>query len=215
MDITSTKQLEESTQTQSNFIEIKEKVSLRLVSKIVGVKEHNLDIKGKRRGIICPVAMEEWEAQTEDRTINKAIQCPVCKSTNFPDRRVKTQFIALAIDDAGKVGVLKKGPSVFKPIMELIDAGYTLSETPIIISKKGTGLDTEYSVIPTKGKDAPLTEAEQQAVADFQEEYDLDQRSQPMTYENIERKMKGEDPIFDDQPKAAKNDEIKPEEIKF
>ena len=198
MDITSTKQLEESTQTQSNFIEIKDKVTLRLVSKIVGVKEHNLDIKGKRRGITCPVAMEEWEAQTDDRPINKAIQCPVCKSPNMPDRRVKTQFLALAIDDAGKVGVLKKGPSVFKPIMELIDAGYTLSETPIIITRKGTGLDTEYSVIPTKGKDAPLNETDQQAVTDFQAEYDLDQRSQPMSYDNIERKMKGEDLVFDD-----------------
>lgn len=75
MDITSSKQLEESTQVQSNFIEIKEKVTLRIVSKIVGVKEHNLEIKGKRRGIICPVAMEEWEAQTDDRPINRAIQC--------------------------------------------------------------------------------------------------------------------------------------------
>lgn len=83
--------------------------------------------------------------------------------------------------------------------MDLIEAGYTLSETPIIISRKGTGLDTEYSVIPTKGKDAPLTEEEQQAVADFQQSYDLNQRSQPMSYENIERKMKGEDLIFDDQ----------------
>jgi predicted Zn-ribbon and HTH transcriptional regulator len=212
MDITSAKQLEEATQNQSNFVEIKdgEKATLRIVSGIKGVKEHNLKIKDQNRSIICPEAMEEWEAQTEDREVNRTIKCPVCKSTNMQDRRVSTKFVAIAIDENGKVGVLKKGPSVFKTIMDLIEAGYSLNETPVLISRKGTGLDTEYSVIPTKGKDAPLTDEEKQAVADFQEGYDINQYTQPMSYENIERKLKGEAPVFEDkEPKG----EINVEEI--
>jgi predicted Zn-ribbon and HTH transcriptional regulator len=200
MDITSTKQLEESTQAQNNFIEIKdgEKATLRIVSGIKGVKEHNLEIKGKRRGITCPEAMEEWEAKEEDRPINSAIKCPVCKSTNFPDRKVKTQFLAIAIDDKSQVGVLKKGPSVYKVITDLMGEGYNLSETPVIISRKGEKLDTEYTVLPAR-KDTPLTDEEKQAVAKFQEGYDIEMHSKPMSYENIERKMRGEDLIFDDE----------------
>jgi hypothetical protein len=213
MDINSTKQLEDATQSQTSFIDIKDgdKVTLRLVSGIKGVKEHNLKIKDQNRSIICPEAMEEWEAQSEDRMINKTIKCPVCKSPNFPERKVSTKFQAIAIDDKGKVGVLKKGPSVFKTITTLLEEGYKLDETPIVISRKGSTMqDTEYFVLPSR-KDAPLTEAEQQAVETFKEGYDIDQYTKPMSYENIERKLKGEAPIFDDQPKA--DDEIKLEEI--
>lgn len=153
--------------------------------------------------------MEEWEAQGEDRPINKAIKCPVCKSTNMPESRVSPKFQSILIDEKGKVGVLKKGPSVYKTITELIDEGYNLSETPIIVSRKGAGLDTEYLVLSAR-KDAPLTDEEKQAVTNFQEGYDIDQYTKPMSYENIERKLKGEAPIFDDQPK---DDDIKPEEI--
>ena len=211
MDITSAKQLEEATQNQSNFIEIEDggKITVRIVSGIKGIKEHKLEIKGKNRSIVCPEAMEEWEAQTDDRPINKAIKCPVCKSTNMEDRRVKTKFAAIAIDENGKVGVLKKGPSVYKTIMNLIEEGYRLDETPVIISRKGTGLDTEYSVLPAR-KDAPLTDEEKQAVADFQSGYDIDQYTQPLSYENIERKLKGEAPVFEDKPEKG---EINPEEI--
>src|ERR1700754_2286310 len=168
MDITSTKQLEDSTQAVSSFIDIPdgEKVTVRIVSGIKGVKEHNIDIQGKRRSIICPEAMEEWEAQGEDRTANKSIRCPVCKSPNMPERRVSTKFLSIAIDDKGKVGVLKKGPTVYKTITELIEEGYKPDETPVIISRKGAGLETEYSVLPSR-KDAPLTEAEQLAVTAF------------------------------------------------
>jgi hypothetical protein len=212
MDITSTKQLEESTQAVSSFIDIPdgEKVTLRIVSGIKGVKEHNIDIQGKRRSVICPEAMEEWEAQGEDRPVNKAIKCPVCKSPNMPERRVSTKFLAIATDDKGKVGVLKKGPTVYKTITELIEEGYKLDETPVIISRKGTGLETEYSVLPAR-KDAPLTETEQVAISTFKEGYDIDQYTKPMSFENIERKLRGEKPVFEDE--VVKDDEIKPEEI--
>jgi predicted Zn-ribbon and HTH transcriptional regulator len=212
MDITSTKQLEDSVQTTNNFIDIKdgEKATLRIVSGIKGVKEHNIKIKDQSRSIICPEAMEEWEAQSEDRQVNKAIKCPVCKSTHMPDRRVSTKFLAIAIDDKGKVGVLKKGPTVYKTITELIEEGYKLDETPVIISRKGAGLDTEYSVLPAR-KDSPLTEAEQMAINTFKEGYNIDQYTKPMSYENIERKLNGQQPVFDDQ--GSKDDEIRPEEI--
>ena len=203
MDITSTKQLEDSVQTQGNFIDIKdgEKATLRIVSGIKGVKEHNIKIKDQSRSIICPEAMEEWEAQSEDRAVNKAIKCPVCKSTHMPDRRVSTKFLAIAIDDKGRVGVLKKGPTVYKTITELIEEGYKLDETPVIISRKGAGLDTEYSVLPAR-KDAPLTEAEQLAINAFKEGYDIDQYTKPMSFENIERKLRGEKPVFENEEKA-------------
>lgn len=215
MDITNSKQLEEATQNQSNFIDLKDgdKVTLRIVSGIKGVKEHNIKIGGQNRTAICPEAMEAWEAQEEDRPINKAIKCPVCKSPSMPDRRVSTKFLAIVIDDKGKVGVLKKGPTVYKTLTELIEAGYKLDETPVVISRKGSTMnDTEYSVIPTKGKDAPLTEAEQVAINAFKEGYDIDQYTKPMSYENIERKLRGEKPVFEDDEKAG-DDEIRPEEI--
>ena len=130
----------------------------------------------------------------------------------MPDRKVSTKFLAVAIDDKGKVGVLKKGSTVYKTITELMEAGYKLDETPVIISRKGSTMnDTEYSVIPTKGKDSPLTEAEQAAVDTFKEGYDIDQYTKPMSFENIERKLRGEKPVFENEVKA--DDEIKPEEI--
>src|SRR5258706_178819 len=127
MDINSTKQVEESTQSQGNFVDIKDgaKVTVRLVSGIKGVKEHNVEIKGKRRAIMCPVAMEEWEAASEDRPVNKGIRCPVCEKG---ERKVNTQFLAIVVDSEGKVGVLKKGATVFKPITDLIENGYNLAE---------------------------------------------------------------------------------------
>lgn len=199
MDITSTKQLEDSTQAQTSFIDIKdgEKATLRIVSGIKGVKEHNIDIQGSRRAIMCPEAMEEWEAKEEDRQINKAIKCPVCERPNMPERRVSTKFFAIAIDDKGTVGVLKKGPSVYKVITDLMGEGYDLSETPVIISRKGEKLDTEYTVLPAR-KDAPLTEEEKAAVEKFKEGYDIEQYAKPMSYENIVRKLNGQQPIFDE-----------------
>lgn len=212
MDIHSTKQVEESTQAQGNFVEIKDgtKVRLRIVSGIKGVKEHNIDIKGKRRAIMCPVAMEEWEALSDDRPINKGIKCPVCERGQKDDRKITTQFLALAVDSEGKVGVLKKGASVFKPITSLIEEGYTLSERPVVIERKGTGLETEYSVIVSM-KDQPLTDEEKVAVEEFKKDYDLDQRSQPMSYDNIVRKMNGEEPVFDDD----KAEEVDSEKLPF
>jgi len=200
MNINSTQQIEESTQSQGNFIEIKDggKVTLRIVSGIKGVKEHNVDIKGKPRAIMCPVEMELWEAASDGRPVNKGVKCPVCERGQKDDRKIKTQFLAIAIDNDGKVGVLKKGATVFKPIANLIENGYTLSERPVIISRKGTKLDTEYAVIPSM-KDQPLSDEEKVAVEEFKKDYDLDQRSQPMSYDNIVRKMNGEDPVFDDE----------------
>jgi len=200
MDINSTQQIEESTQAQGNFVEIKDgaKVRLRIVSGIKGVKEHNIDIKGKRRAIICPVEMDLWEAAFEDRPVNKGIKCPVCERGQKDDRKITTQFLAITVDSEGKVGVLKKGASVFKPIASLIEEGYTLSERAVVIERKGTGLETEYSVIASM-KDQPLSDEEKVAVEEFKKDYDLDQRSQPMSYDNIVRKMNGEDPVFDDE----------------
>jgi hypothetical protein len=197
MDINSKKQVEDATQGQGNFIDVKdgEKIRLRIVSGIKGIKEHSLEIKGKYRTIICPVEMEKWEAATEDRPANKGIKCPACEAGQ---RKIVTQFLAIAVDEKGKVGVLKKGATVFKPITSLVEEGYVLSERPVVIERKGTGLESEYSVIAAM-KDQPLSDEEKAAVADFQKDYDLDQRSQPMSYDNIVRKLNGEEPIFDEQ----------------
>lgn len=196
MNVNSTKQVEEATQTQGNFIDIKDgaKVTVRLVSGIKGVKEHSLEINGARRAIICPVEMERWEAATEDRGVDKGIKCPACEKG---ERKIVTQFLAIAVDSEGKVGVLKKGATVFGPIISFTEEGYDLKERPVIISRKGTGLKTEYAVIPSM-KDALLTDEEKVAVAEFQKDYNLEERSQPMSYDNIVRKLNGEDPIFDD-----------------
>lgn len=197
MDINSKKQVEDATQGQGNFIDVKdgEKTRVRILSGIKGIKEHSLEIKGKFRTIICPVEMEKWEGASDDRTVNKSIKCPACEKG---ERKIVTQFLAIAIDEKGKVGVLKKGATVFKPITSLIEEGYDLSERPVVIERKGTGLETEYSVIAAM-KDSPLADEEKVAVDEFKKDYDLDQRSQPMSYDNIVRKLNGEDPVFDDE----------------
>ena len=193
MEIKNTQQLKEASKTKSPFLTMEQgKNKLRIVSKIFGVKEHNIKIKDQPRMIACPEAMEQWEAEVADRTVNRSVKCPICESG---DRKVKTQFMALAITDKGDVGVLKKGPTVFSTITELKEEGYELSKTFIVITRKGEGLETEYSVIPSK-EEKELTDEEKNQILDFMKDFDLERRSKPMSYENIVRKLKGEDPIF-------------------
>jgi hypothetical protein len=198
MDINSSEQIESASKTKSNFIDIPDggKVTVRLVSDVKGIKEHKVEIAGKHRFIICPVEMNRWEADSEGRPITPGIKCPVCQLGKPDEKKIGTKFMAIVIDTTSKVGVLKKGKTVFGPMQELIENGYALSETPVIISRKGEGLETKYSVIPSK-TDLPLTDEEKQAIEDFKKDYDLDAYSTPMSYENIQKKLRGETPVFE------------------
>lgn len=195
MEIKNSQQLKEATKTKSPFLVMEQgKNKLRIVSKIFGVKEHNIKIKDQPRMIACPEAMEAWEAESEGRLVNRSVKCPVCESGN---KMVRTQFLAVAVTEKGEVGILKKGSTVFSTIAELKEEGYDLSRNFIVVSRKGEGLETEYSVIPSK-EEKELTDEEKDKVLDFTKEFDLEKRSRPMSYDNIVRKLKGEDPIFED-----------------
>jgi hypothetical protein len=57
-----------------------------------------------------------------------------------------------AITPESDVKILEMGPSVYKQLKALDEAEYVLAETYIKISRNGTGLDTEYQVIPSPKK---------------------------------------------------------------
>ena len=195
MEIQNSKMIKEASKGKSPFLKLEQgKNKLRIISKIHGVKEHLIKIGENQRMIACPRAMEEWEAAEQEKAIDRSIKCPVCESGN---RNVRTQFLAIAINEKGEIGVLKKGTTIFSPIADLKEEGYDLAKTYVVISRKGEALDTEYTVIPSK-EEKELTPEEQDGVLAFTADFNLEQRTKPMSYDNIVRKLKGEDPVFND-----------------
>lgn len=118
---------------------------IRVVSDFVDFGVHSIKEKGKFRSVVC---------------IGKDKGCPYC-SKNLP---VRVQFLGWVIDRSdGKVKLLKIGWSVYDKLYKLSESeeyGYSdLSSYDIDIIKTGNGLETEYSVIPSR-KDVPLTSDE-------------------------------------------------------
>ena len=107
-----------------------------------------------------------WDAENR-RSISVATQDELLNGEK-PRRR----FIAYAIDRKdGAVKMLEVGASVIKQLKDLAVSGdYGFDDIPaydITIKKTGSGMDTEYTVIPAR-ENSDLTEAEQEVVTELQ-----------------------------------------------
>ena len=93
--------------------------------------------------------------------------------------RVRPVHAGLAWDyDEGAIKILESGNQIWEQIKDLVDAGKNLDERDILITKKGTGRNTEYKVVdldPT-----PFT-----VDIDAMEKPDLEARYIPPTYEEV------------------------------
>ncbi len=201
MKINNQKQMKDAVSGNDTFIKLEEgKKVFRIVSDIHGVKEHTFQLGENWRRIACPVEMERWEAETENRAVDASKSCPACETLEGKEKDVKTQFLAIAIQEDGKIGVLKKGVSVFSVLAGYQEEGWDLSVNPISITRKGLDKSTEYSVSLVKGE-VELTVDEQVAIEAFTKEIDLEQMTKPMSVDNIKLKLKGEQPIFEESLK--------------
>lgn len=196
MKISTSTQLAEATKQESTFIELEEgRNVVRLVSEFHGVKEHKLNVNGKYRFVACPKAMEEWRAMEEGVNIDKEVTCPVCEKGKGDEKKTRTSFLATAINRKnGKVGILKKGTTIFSPLIALKEEGFDLMKRDIVISRKGKDLETEYTVSPTPN-DSDLTEDEQQAV--LNSDINLEQSTTPRPYSEIADIMAGKEVKFE------------------
>lgn len=187
--------LKKGVKSKSPFLELpKGETKVLLLSPIYGVREHEIEVNGKYATIICPIEMERWDAESEEREVGE-VKCPVCEAGN---RTTKTRFMAEAITDEGDVGVIKKGSKVFGPILANRDAGWDLMETWFVIKREGEKLGTDYAVgIVKNGRS--LTEEDNQEITLFRETFEIEKRTKPMSYENIAKKMKGEPVEFNEE----------------
>src|SRR3990167_6079195 len=194
MEIKSSEQIKEATKGESIFMELKEgKNTLRIVSKFYGVKEHQIKVADQYRFVACPRVMEEWRAAEEDSVVDTDIRCPICEGTNQDAKKIGAKFLALVLSKKdGKVGVLKKGKTVFTPIFEMRDEGVDLAKRDIVIKRTGEGLATEHTVIAS-ANDSELTELEQEGVLEAQKLIDLVQMTTPRSYQEILDVLAGKD----------------------
>ena len=194
--ISSAEDVAKGAKGESPFLEMEEgRNEFRIVSEIYGVKEHEIRKGNEYSTVICPIAMERWDAESEGREPEEK-KCPMCESG---DRSIKTSFVAIAIGKKSRVGVLKKGKTVFSPIAAMKEEGVNLLETSVVITAEGEGLNRKYtSVLPALKSTRPLTDVEQDAVLAFEKDFVITERTKPMSYENIQRKMRGEKLEFND-----------------
>ena len=93
--------------------------------------------------------------------------------------RVRPVHAGLAWDyDEGAIKILESGNQIWEQIKDLVDAGKSLDERDILITKKGTGRSTEYKVVdmdPT-----PFT-----VNVDAMEKPDMEARYVAPTYEEV------------------------------
>jgi len=115
---------------------------IRIVSEFMDYAEHYDN--EKKRSFIC---------------LGKE-NCPYCQAGDKP----RVRYLGWVIDRKdSKIKLLRIGHSIFKQIGVLAkDEEYGFEDLPeydMTIKKTGTGLDTEYSVVPARNN-SPLTETE-------------------------------------------------------
>ncbi len=171
---------------------------VRIVSEMQGVKEHRIETPESCTMTACPKEMLRWQVETTGQDQGgKLPPCPICEAMEKDEKkaqnwRPRTQYLAVALNRKdGKVGVLKKGKTVFAPLTsynEDPDWG-DVRKYDVKIMKSGEGLATTYQVIPVpqKSETAELTNEEKARVMDF--DVNLDQMTTPLPYEKIVEKI--------------------------
>lgn len=166
----------------SPFLKIQEgKTKVRIVSDVHGVKEHRIEVGGQARMIACPKENEYWKRMTEGEQTDEALpRCPLCEK-KYP---VNTSFIALVINrENGEIKVLKKGKTVFGPLMNYQEDIGDIKGYDIVIRAEGKGVNTKYEVSPSIKDNKPITGDEEVRVK--QTDIDLDLMTTPRSYDEI------------------------------
>lgn len=90
--------------------------------------------------------------------------CPDCAKGSKPKFRFYINFIRMGAD--GLVPMIwEQAGAVYDQLAELHEGGYDLSKTVVMISRKGTGTDTTYTILPSpKDKVTPDIEKKLKAI---------------------------------------------------
>jgi hypothetical protein len=87
-----------------------------------------------------------WKAGKSQVCTGKP-ECPGCAAGESPKMRFKLNMV-LKQDGVWTAKIYEGGYSVYKQLKELHEGDYDLETTAVSISRKGTEMDTEYSVLP-------------------------------------------------------------------
>ena len=155
MKISNKETLDKAGERKSPFLTLEDATKIRIVSDVHGIKEHRILVNGQNRMIACPRENEMWRRETEGEQTDAEIpKCPLCEK-KYP---AKVAFLAMVINRAnGEVKVLKKGTTVFGPIMEYNEEIGDVRGYDLNIKKKGKGLETEYTIIPLEKDNQPIS----------------------------------------------------------
>lgn len=134
--------------------------------------------------------------------------CPYCAKGLTPT----AQFMGYVIDRAdNRVKLLHVGWTIYKAISDLqasVDYGFDgLPPYDIIINKTGSGIDTQYTVMPSR-KDTPLTEEEKEMVKRYTKtsvKEILDKMKSKITPVKIDNNGEVEPAADDDLPTLTEN----------
>jgi len=102
-----------------------------------------------------PFSFYQHRKQGEKKPVRcKVVNCAYCNNTEYDKKR---RFAINVYNlEAKKVQILEQGPQVFGQIKTIWEAyEKNLSTIDLTISRKGDGLNTEYSVVPVPTKFKP------------------------------------------------------------
>lgn len=215
-------QLNKASGNESPFTEIREgDTRIRIIGEVHAIKEHSILVGGRNRFPACP---------TENARMNESqdIQpCPLCE-LGYP---VKTSFLAYAIEReveqfntktgaketvGGRASVLKKGQTVFGPIMTYLDdADYGRNEDyDFKITATGKGLQRKYQILAYPAdKSKPLTEHEKTNLENLKGKVDLNKMETPLPYEEIKKLIGDNFPEYSSKKTAP--EDIMPDAVPF
>lgn len=187
-------ELDKVSGNESIWTEIKEgDTRIRVIGDVHAIKEHSIVLAGKNRFPACP---------TENARMNGSQDiepCPLCE-LGYP---VKTSFMALIVEReqeqfnsktgakeliGGRASVLKKGATVFGPIMTYLDdADYGRNEDyDFKINAVGKGLSRKYTIMALPAdKCQPLSENEKTNLENLKLKADLNKMETPLSYSEI------------------------------
>ena len=187
-------QLDKVSGNESPFMEIKEgETRIRIIGDVHAIKEHSILVGGKNRFPACP---------TENARMNGSQDiepCPLCE-LGYP---VKTSFVAFAVEReqeqfnsktgvketvGGRASVLKKGSTVFSPIMTFMDdADFGHSEDyDFKIKAEGKGLSRKYTIMAISAdKCSPLSDLEKANLENLKGKVSLEKMETPLKYQEI------------------------------